>query len=83
DGLGVTNEVRQVLNANIRSLFFNGQYDLICNHVGNQKALMNLKGWEGADEWEGSRRGVWLSDGEGEDDEGHRRPLGYAKVGFQ
>ena len=33
DGLGVTNEVRTVLNANIRSLFFNGQYDLICNHV--------------------------------------------------
>lgn len=33
DGLGVTEEVRTVLNANVRSLFFNGQYDLICNHV--------------------------------------------------
>eukprot|EP00904_Undaria_pinnatifida_P011519 jgi/Undpi1/7498/HiC_scaffold_22.g09971.m1 len=82
DGLGVTNEVRTVLNANIRSLFFNGQYDLICNHVGNQKALMNLKDWEGAERWEASRRGVWLSDGKGADDKGHRQPLGYAKVSW-
>lgn len=33
DGLGVANEIRAVLNAGVRSLFFNGQFDLICNHV--------------------------------------------------
>lgn len=36
DGLGVTNELRSVLNAGVRSLFFNGQYDLICNHVSRR-----------------------------------------------
>ena len=29
----MTKELRVVLNAGVRSLFFNGQYDLICNHV--------------------------------------------------
>lgn len=54
-----------------------------CNRpaqVGNQKALERLGGWKGAEEWESSRRGVWLSDGRGEDDEGRRRPIGYVKV---
>lgn len=162
----MTNELRTILNAGVRSLFFNGQYDLICNHVssnapassavvfhfaclcylaltapalevtwptvgdcirprfgdtsidliemhtrhvptwfrpntrsvfprprrlrprlenlwlqvGNQKALERLGGWKGVEEWESSRRGVWLSDGKGPDDNGHRRPIGYAKV---
>lgn len=49
--------------------------------VGNQKALERLGGWKGVEEWESSRRGVWLSDGKGDDDGGHRRPIGYAKVG--
>ncbi|CAM9648366.1 unnamed protein product [Ascophyllum nodosum] len=79
DGLGVTSEIRSILNAGVRSLFFNGQYDLICNHVGNEKALKNLGDWEGAAEWEASRRGVWLSDGKGKEDRGYRRPLGYVK----
>lgn len=48
--------------------------------VGNQKALERLGGWKGVEEWESSRRGVWLSDGKGHDDGGHRRPIGYAKV---
>lgn len=48
--------------------------------VGNQKALMNLGDWKGAKEWEESMRGVWLSDGNEEDDGGRRRPLGYVKV---
>lgn len=29
----MTEELRAVLNAGVRSLFFNGQFDLICNHV--------------------------------------------------
>lgn len=53
---------------------------LPCTQVGNQKALERLGGWKGAEEWESSRRGVWLSDGKGDDDGGHRRPIGYVKV---
>lgn len=33
DGLGVTDDLRSLLNMGIRSLFYNGQFDLICNHV--------------------------------------------------
>lgn len=44
---------------------------------------MNLGDWNGAEAWESSTRGVWLSDGKGEDDKGgHMHPLGYVKVVF-
>ncbi|CAM9829589.1 unnamed protein product, partial [Ectocarpus sp. 13 AM-2016] len=79
DGLGVTKELRSNLNAGVRSLFFNGQYDLICNHVGNLKALERLGDWTGDKEWESARRGVWLSDDKEEGHWGHRRPIGYVK----
>ncbi|CAM9569654.1 unnamed protein product [Discosporangium mesarthrocarpum] len=33
DGLGVVDELRMVLTEGVRTLFYNGQFDLVCNHV--------------------------------------------------
>jgi carboxypeptidase D len=43
DGLGVTDEIIRILEHpdEPRLLFFNGMNDMICNHVGNKKALDN------------------------------------------
>jgi hypothetical protein len=42
DGLGVTQDVVDLLNNNVRLLFFNGIEDMICNHVGNEIAVENF-----------------------------------------
>ena len=60
DGLGVQNDVKELLNANIRLLFFNGIHDLICNHVGNEVALDNLD-WNGRSDYLMAKRYGWES----------------------
>jgi len=52
-------------------LFFNGAYDVICNHVGNEKALMRLT-WSGENDYLNAPRGVWLP-------KGQTQPGGYSK----
>jgi len=64
DGLGVTNEIRTILdhkkNKNkIRLLFFNGMMDLVCNHVGNEIALEQLS-WQHQKDWIRAPRHAWL-----------------------
>jgi hypothetical protein len=58
DGLGVTSELALALDADVRFLFFNGQYDLICNHVGNEKFLQALE-WKGADAYRAADQVTW------------------------
>lgn len=72
DGLGVTAEITKLLERQVRSLFFNGVFDVICNHVGNEEALMKLQ-WTGAEEFKTSPRYTWLV-------KGIKPPGGYAKV---
>jgi carboxypeptidase D len=52
DGQGVVPDVIAILEHkdNVRLLFFNGMEDLICNHVGNERFLMNMQ-WSGQQEW--------------------------------
>lgn len=69
DGKGVTKELSEVLDAGIRILVYAGQYDLICNHVGIEKALMQLP-WSGNVEWTKAPSGIWAIDG---------KPAGYTK----
>lgn len=43
DGLGVMPTLKKLLEMrNVRILFYNGQFDLICNHVGVQRSLLGL-----------------------------------------
>lgn len=62
DGVGVTKEVASVLEGGLQLLFFNGQYDLICNHVGNEKWLTMLE-WSGAQAYREAHRSSWIVDG--------------------
>ncbi|KAG5176491.1 Alpha/Beta hydrolase protein [Tribonema minus] len=73
DGLGVMPQVASILEAGQRLLFFNGQHDLICNHVGNERWLSELS-WSGAQAYRESDRGAWVV--ESGDIEG---PAGYYK----
>lgn len=76
DGLGVTGEVARILEEGVRALFFNGAFDVICNHVGNEVLLQELA-WSGQDEFLAAGRAVWLPVGGGAAGEG--KPGGYAK----
>jgi carboxypeptidase D len=60
DGLGVQEDVKSLLNANIRLLFFNGIHDLICNHVGNEIALEHLD-WEHRNDYLLAKRYGWAA----------------------
>jgi len=76
DGLGVTSEVARILEGGVRALFFNGAFDIICNHVGNEALLHGLV-WSGQKDFHSAGRAVWLPVGGGAAGEG--RPGGYAK----
>jgi carboxypeptidase D len=58
DGVGVVPDVVDLLNNDVRLLFFNGIHDLICNHVGNENAVENLP-WKFRDEYQISTRYGW------------------------
>jgi hypothetical protein len=70
DGLGVTKEVAFLLDRKTPMLFFNGQYDMICNHVGVEKALDNLA-WSGKAAFNAATLDVWMPHGD--------KPAGYAR----
>jgi len=70
DGKGVLPELQDVLNQNIRVLVFSGQYDIICNHVGVEKALRRVE-WRHREGWLTASTGIFLSSGQ---------VAGYVKV---
>lgn len=79
DGLGVQAEIESLLGANIPITFYNGQYDLICNHIGNGDMLSILK-WSGADEFQRAAEYVWTVPQVSADGESIRYiPAGYAR----
>lgn len=60
DGKGAMGELATALNTGIRVLVYSGQYDLICNHVGTETALRELK-WDGQEQWKQARPGAWFA----------------------
>jgi len=64
DGKGVVPEIVRVLEdeteGKIRLLFFNGIWDLICNHVGNEAMLQKLP-WKNREKWIKAKRYAWLA----------------------
>jgi carboxypeptidase D len=65
DGLGVTKDVVDLLNNNVRLLFFNGIHDLICNHVGNEIAVENFA-WDHQADYQLAKRYGWKSTSKGQ-----------------
>ena len=73
DGLGVTKELARILDdATVDVMFYNGQYDIICNHLGSEKALGLLE-WKGAVAYRNAPHTIWWSDAKA------GGPAGYAK----
>lgn len=60
DGKGVVPELVRVLDHKSRPpiLFFNGVYDLTCNHAGNERFLDMLP-WQHTKDWITSKRYAW------------------------
>jgi carboxypeptidase D len=58
DGQGVTKEITALLEAGVPLLFFNGMRDLICNHIGTDRALLKLP-WSQAHAWAVAGRSSW------------------------
>lgn len=60
DGKGVIDDVIELLNEeNTILLFFNGMFDIICNHVGNEKLLNHMTTYKYINEWKTSNRYAW------------------------
>lgn len=62
DGLGVVPDVVKVLEdgSGITMMFFNGVWDLICNHVGNELFLQALP-WKHQEDWIKAERYAWVA----------------------
>ena len=60
DGLGVQSEIIRLLEQNIPITFYSGQYDLICNHIGNGAMLQQLQ-WSGAEGFKVAHEYVWTT----------------------
>ncbi|KAL3935697.1 MAG: hypothetical protein SGBAC_008838 [Bacillariaceae sp.] len=60
DGLGVTQDVVDLLNNDVRMMFFNGIEDMICNHVGNEIAVENFE-WKSQEDYQLAPRYGWKS----------------------
>ncbi|GAM20248.1 hypothetical protein SAMD00019534_034230, partial [Acytostelium subglobosum LB1] len=52
------------LLANLRVLVYNGQFDIICNHVGTQEYLSAMQ-WNGAAQWANQERSMWFAEKDG------------------
>lgn len=67
DGKGVVDDVIDILNTGtISLLFFNGMYDLVCNHVGNELFLDKMN-WNGTMKWRNADRYAWYAPSAPED----------------
>ena len=62
DGKSIIPELTHLLDMGLDTLFFSGQYDMICNHMGSEKALDNMN-WSGHEEWLKVRTSMWTVDG--------------------
>eukprot|EP00761_Pharyngomonas_kirbyi_P011133 gb/GECH01011157.1/.p1 GENE.gb/GECH01011157.1/~~gb/GECH01011157.1/.p1 ORF type:complete len:551 (+),score=96.17 gb/GECH01011157.1/:1-1653(+) len=59
----------------LRVLFYNGQFDWICNHVGTTYLLDDMSKWSGVDEFKTANRTTWVYS-----DPDITTPAGYAKT---
>jgi len=70
DAIGVRGYLPDMLARGTRLLFYNGQFDIVCNHLGTQEYLRTME-WPHQAEWQAADRIYWILDGE---------PVGYGKT---
>jgi carboxypeptidase D len=77
--ISVKHEVVNILDAGVRTLFYNGMEDLMCDHIRNELFLDQLP-WDGRTNWTVSKRYAWTTKaGEG-DLRPHGAPAGFVKT---
>ena len=65
DGKGIVRDLVEILEHrdNVELLFFNGIMDMVCNHVGNEKALEHLP-WKHQADFNTAHRYAWMAPNE-------------------
>ncbi|KAG1712106.1 Cell death protease [Phytophthora capsici] len=73
DGVSTLDKVESLLQGGLRMLFYNGQWDMMCNHYGTEKMLLNLN-WNGSDAYQQANKYTWRV-------QGRKEPAGFAQQG--
>lgn len=73
DGVSSLADVETMLRSGMRVLFYNGQWDMMCNHFGTEKLLLHLD-WRGAAAYQSATKYTWATTGRSE-------PAGFAQQG--
>lgn len=73
DGVSTLHNVEFLLHHGLRVLFYNGQWDMMCNHFGTERLLLYLN-WPGAEEYQSSKKYTWTVSK-------HDEPSGFVQHG--
>lgn len=73
DGVSTLANVQTMLRSGVRVLFYNGQWDMMCNHVGTEKLLLHLD-WNGSSAYQAATKYTWATSG-------RKEPAGFAQQG--
>lgn len=72
EGKGIRKQFEVLLDAGVSVLVFAGVHDVICNHIGIEKALRALS-WKGTEAFAQSSASVWTV---------NKAPVGYSTAGM-
>ncbi|KAJ0399841.1 hypothetical protein ATCC90586_005383 [Pythium insidiosum] len=73
DGVSTLETVERLLQQGLRVLFYNGQWDMMCNHYATEKLLLYLN-WNGSDAYQSAKKFTWSVPGRTD-------PGGFAQQG--
>ncbi|TMW56207.1 hypothetical protein Poli38472_008855 [Pythium oligandrum] len=73
DGVSTLGNVENLLQSGIRVLFYNGQWDMMCNHYSTEKLLLHLN-WNGSAVYQDAKKYTWSV-------ATRRDPAGFAQQG--
>lgn len=73
DGVSTLETVQSLLQNGLRMMFYNGQWDMMCNHYNTEKLLLNLD-WNGSAEYQDAEKYTWTV-------EGMQEPAGFSQQG--
>lgn len=73
DGVSTLDKVQEMLRSGLQVMFYNGQWDMMCNHHGTEKLLLHLD-WNGSSEYQAATKYTWVTNG-------RKEPSGFAQQG--
>ncbi|KAI9911124.1 hypothetical protein PsorP6_008768 [Peronosclerospora sorghi] len=73
DGVSTLEIFQLLLQKGLRVIFYNGQWDMMCNHYGTEKLLLSLN-WQGSEAFQQATKYTWRV-------QGRKEPAGFAQQG--